>query len=303
MPSLIKTLNGASNALITSISIAGDGNHVLTGLSPDEAGLDLWSLDAGTVIHHLTGLRNGAASVALDPSGRLAAACSIDTPLITWETGTGAVLNRVPPPAAVSDNNGRVAISADGQVILSAYFGSITLFDTALSHKNQFRVHDDGGTLFSVAIAPGGGVAAVGYVRFDGKNDIKIFDLVSGQTALSVTTHRGSGVTSLAWSGDSTLLSGSGSGALSLTSATNGTAIRSFAGHTGPVQSVAVAANGRLAASGGADSTAKVWDVATGGLLASFDHAAQVNGVAFTPDAKFVLSGGGTMVKLWSVSD
>src|SRR6202012_250278 len=103
-----------------------------------------------------------------------------------------------PPPASVSDNNGRVAISADGQVVLSAYFGSITLFDRALSRKNQFRVHEDGATLFSVAFGPGGGQAAVGYVRFDKANDVKIFDLVSGQAALSFVAHKGNGVTGLA---------------------------------------------------------------------------------------------------------
>ncbi len=302
MPSLIKTLTGASNQTISAISISGDGDRLLTGLGPDDAGLDFWGVNAGAVLHHLMGLRTGVASVALDPSGRLAAASSIDTPLITWDTETGAVLNRVPPPPAVSDNNSRVAISADGQVLLSAYFGSISLFDRALSRKNQFRVHDNGGTLFSVAIAPGGGLAAVGYVRFDKANDVKVFDLLSGQTALGFTAHPGAGVTSLAWSSDS-ILSGSGNGALSLTAASTGTTVRSFPGHTGAVQGVAIAANGRLAASGGADRTAKVWNTATGALLASLDHGVSVNGVAFTPDAKSLLSVGGSAVKLWDVSD
>jgi WD40 repeat protein len=72
-------------------------------------------------------------------------------------------------------------------------------------------------------------------------------------------------------------------------------------GHTGLVYGVALAADGHLVASGGVDGAVKLWEAASGRLLATLQgHTGLVYGVALAGDGHLVASGGadGT-VKLW----
>lgn len=77
-------------------------------------------------------------------------------------------------------------------------------------------------------------------------------------------------------------------------------------GHVGSVAAVAFSPDGRLALSGGDDHTLKLWEVATGRLLRTFEgHRKGVCAVAFSPDGRWVLSGGGLYddtLKIWEVA-
>ena len=67
--------------------------------------------------------------------------------------------------------------------------------------------------------------------------------------------------------------------------------VRTLAGHAGEVRSVAVSADGRLALSGSADRTVKVWDLTSGQELRTLaGHADGVNSVAVSADGRLALS-------------
>ena len=66
---------------------------------------------------------------------------------------------------------------------------------------------------------------------------------------------------------------------------------RQFAAHDDAIMSVAVSADGRLAATGALDKTVAVWEVETGREVARFKgHTDRVVGVAISPDGKTVAS-------------
>jgi WD40 repeat protein len=81
--------------------------------------------------------------------------------------------------------------------------------------------------------------------------------------------------------------------------------ITTLSGHTDWVNSVAFSPDGRLLASGSADRTIKLWDVASGSLVRTLSgHTDWVTSVAFSPDGRLLASGSADKtIKLWDISD
>lgn len=78
-------------------------------------------------------------------------------------------------------------------------------------------------------------------------------------------------------------------------------------GHTeGSVEAIAVSPDGKFILSGGSDTTAILWDGASGRELRRFaGHKATLNGieaVGFTPDGKRCLTGGSSLVIVWDLA-
>jgi len=81
----------------------------------------------------------------------------------------------------------------------------------------------------------------------------------------------------------------------------SGAEIRTFAGHTDPVWSVAFSPDGRYALSGSLDKTLKLWEVNTGAKIRTFvGHTDYVYSVAFSPDGRYAFSGSlDRTLKMW----
>src|SRR5262249_5999791 len=77
-----------------------------------------------------------------------------------------------------------------------------------------------------------------------------------------------------------------------------------FLGFSKAFHAVSLSPDGRQAASGGQDNLLRLWDVATGLLLRTFDaQTNSINGVAFSPDGRQVLTGGDDkLLRLWDVA-
>lgn len=79
--------------------------------------------------------------------------------------------------------------------------------------------------------------------------------------------------------------------------------VRRYAGHGGPVRSVAFSPDGSRILSGSADQTVRLWDRADGRQLERMSgHQGAVTSVAFCPDARHALSGGiDKTLRLWDL--
>jgi WD40 repeat protein len=76
-------------------------------------------------------------------------------------------------------------------------------------------------------------------------------------------------------------------------------------GHTNTVRAVALAPNGRLAASGSGDATVRLWDAYTGKELRKLlGHTGLIETVAFAPDGGQLLSGGqDKILRVWDLNN
>ena len=80
---------------------------------------------------------------------------------------------------------------------------------------------------------------------------------------------------------------------------------RTLTGHTGNVWSVAFSPDGKTLASGSADGTVRLWDVATHRQIGAplTGHTDNVWSVAFSPDGKTLATGSPDhTVRLWDVA-
>lgn len=81
-------------------------------------------------------------------------------------------------------------------------------------------------------------------------------------------------------------------------------ALRTLQGHSGSVQAIAVSPDGRLAASGSGDRSAKLWNLATGEEVRTLlGHGGSIESVAFSPDSRqLATASDDRRVKLWDVT-
>lgn len=119
----------------------------------------------------------------------------------------------------------------------------------------------------------------------------------------SMRFRHGSGVSSIAYTPDGKILI-SACNDIRLWDPASGQEIRRLAGHSGSVQSVAIASDGIMLASGGSDGMVRLWDVSTGRELRNMKgHTSLITAVAFSSVGNLLASTGhDRTVRLWEAS-
>jgi WD40 repeat protein len=326
----VRTFTGHT-AAVNAVTFSPDGKHLLSAGGKDGT-VRHWEVATGQELAVMRGHKGEVTSVAFLPGGQKAVSGSFDRTVKVWDLVRKSELQTL-PAGEVSVFS--LAISPDGRQLLAGS-RNMSLWDLAAGM--QLRMLDGKvNWVREVAMSPNGEYVISG--NFDGV--INLWDSTTGKQLKTFPGTRGI-VSSLAFAPDGKtmldcrldgpvtlrkvetgnemlqlagqgaatfsrdgkwLLSGAAGNRLILWDAATGREIKSFAGHTDKIQSVAFSPDGRLAVSGSRDKTARLWDIESGRELRAFGNFRyHVNAVAFSPDGKRVLAGSSdNTVKLFDV--
>ena len=181
-----------------------------------------------------------------------------------------------------------VAFAPDGATLYSAgYDGKVRTWD--LGAKRAGAVFEGaGGTIWSVDVSPDGArIAAAGEDA-----NIRLWQAGKAAPALTLAGH-GRNIWKVRFSPDGKrLASGSFDRSVRLWDAATGAPLKTLEGHEQAVVGLDFSRDGRLLATSGDDSTIRLWRVEDGAALRTIDVGNHVYEVAFSPDGRWLASGG-----------
>lgn len=257
--------------------------------------MHLWELASGSCVRGFAGHADTVTSLAL--SGGLVLSGSRDGTLRLWDLANGECLRVL---KGHEDGVTCLALTQDASLaVAAASSGHLHVWDLATGER--LRSHPAVGVT-ALTLTPDGKTALTGPT-------FQLWDIKSGTPR--PFPGKAPEASAVALTPDGRYALGTAppnpeeadDHPLHLWSLSDGAPVARLAGHTAPVHSLALTADGRVAFSASADGSVRIWDAATGtGLHAIVGHEGPVLGVDATPDGRFVISAGADQtLRLWEL--
>jgi len=327
------------NDAVEDVTFSPDGSRLATA-SQDKS-TRIWDAISGEELLTLTGYSSEVTDVAFSPDGsRLAGACK-DGVIIIWDAYTADELLRIDGFAGESpfvefnpsglhlasmgyDGNAIIwnAVTGD-QLFTSTSIGIVgAISDIAFNNEGTSGITvntigeaniwntDDGGEFFllpnhkspiyAAAFSPDGTHVVTG----DSAGKIRVWDVSPCLSVLTIKTP--DNARNVAYNPDGSLIAaGVGNdGVVKIWDSRTGEEIHSLSeeGHTNMVESVEFSPDGSLLATASIDRTVKIWDVASGQCINTFDGEFSLNDVAFSPDGTRIAAANiHGVVRIWDL--
>ncbi|CAE6481237.1 unnamed protein product [Rhizoctonia solani] len=264
---------------INSIAISPDGAQIAYGSESYKARVrDLRS--GGELL--LAGHSGEITSITFSRDGVYIITGSADMTVRLWRSNTGDPVGR--PLVGHSGFITAVAFSPDGNKIVSSCDdGAIRVFDTKKSQLIGSPLTGHSGPVTCIAFTPDGTQI------FSGSWDktLRMWATETGnKTRIPPFSHFVSTIHTLMDTCPSLVLNSP------------------LTGHAGEVSTVAFSPDGLCIISGSSDRTARLWDVKTGNPICKpFKHSYAVDGLAISPDGKYIATRYGTRARVWKAGE
>jgi WD40 repeat protein len=241
----------------------------------------------------LAGHTGAVSSAAISPDGSRVVTTSADRTARIWDIGTGKLL------MTLTGHEGEVTMAAwcpDGTCVATASGDKTARLWDAASGKQivVFKGHDH--VVRSVAFSPNGEYLVT--ASYD--KTARIWDVKTGRQILSIPGIAARDmVSSAAFSPDGKLVATATAGlslppasapAAQIFDAATGKEVMRLGDQSGSVLSIKFSPDGRHLLTASADSTAKIWDLATGNPIHSLPHPTVVSGADFDPSGELIVT-------------
>jgi len=309
----ITAINAGHLAEIAHLDAAGVR---MVAISPDGKSLaSAEDIDSRVVIYDmpytfgvvlLMGHQAKVNDLAWSPAGRTLASASDDGTVRFWDTGTGQELSQI---AVDQDGVASLAWSPDGtKIVTGDNRGAAQVWDAQTGGLLLLIQPDaDDSTISALAwSADSQSFAAATWLGPDHAGEIKLYDAAAGEQTNGLGDVFAPAPGSLAWSALQPKIAWirhSDSRAIVWDIPNSAEAV--VLSDQRQTHAVAFSADGSLIATGGEDGAARVWDAATGALLATLQgHTDTIHTVRWSNDSLYLVTAGwdGT-IRVWGVGN
>jgi len=285
---------------VQTVTVSADGKTIASGGT--DRTIKLWDSETGSEKMTLTGHLDDVLSLSFTPDGKTLVSSGADRTIRLWDLATGKELAKKPSFIGLINAVPYLLVTPDGKKLLAwvpgnERFTTITVFDPATGNE-VFSFNDNGRHVFAVAFTPGGDKAALG--AKDGS--LRIYDLEKRGQPLPggdwFIFNKGIGLGDLAFTPDGkTIIVGNELGEISFCDVASRKVLHTVKGHAQRIAVCMVSPDGKRCATAGFDNIVKLWDIASGKELRSWDMhmPAQERGtfvanMSFSPDGRRLLT-------------
>ena len=286
----------------TAMGAAFSPDRKTVAIGSDNGTVYLQDINTGELKIILSEHKEYVCHLAFSPDGKMLATASYeDETICLWDVYTG-VHRKILTDENTPDVRG-LAFSPDGKTLASGRGdGTIRFWDTHTGKsKKIFTGHSE--SVLSVAVNPNGDIIAsgcsLGIIRLWNTDTMQPIIMLNAPENEQIES-----ANSIVFSSDGkTLFCGTNDG-IHLWDAQTGEHKNTLTGHTDWVSTITLSSDGKILASGSADTTIRLWDAYTGEHKRTLvGHKKRVKSVVFSPDGRILASGceGGT-IRLWDVA-
>lgn len=241
-------------------SISFSRDGKLLASGSSDGTVKLWDTDSKIELRTFTGHTKEVAAVAFSPGGNTIASGSWDGTLKLWDVASGRELYTIKGGPNFVQG---VAFSPDGKTLAASFGSAVALIEaTSGVVSREWSVHDT--TVQCLAFSPDGlllATGAGGSLRSGGPSDVNTVQL---------------------WK------------------VADGTLVKTLAGHTDAIGSLAFAPDSRVLATSSRDKTVRVWDIVSGTQLSTFNgNKSSIDSLAISSDYRLLVGADFYGITIW----
>lgn len=277
---------------VTALAFHPDPAFLATG--HDDGVVRLWDAAGHHLVREFKLHKRSISAVAISADGSCLAVAAEDKTISLWQVKDGAHLGNL---TGHTDRMPALAWHPGGKLLVSAGWDTTARVWDIASRQPLILLNTHAGQVTALAFSKDGGLLACA----DAEQAVHVWDF-NGKKELHVLKGAQAEVRCLAFSPDGNRLAANGDHIIHLWQPRTGQALTGSGPRTLAPIALALSPDGSRLACNGGGSSVKLWNTASRQPVLELPETEVVQGVAYSPDGKWVAGAAGRHVRLWQAS-